>query len=361
MPEAGLQRRTRTAAGERVYARDAEDVAGRRLADDGGIVPDLLIEHVLIALVADPEAILELQESRPQADPQCRTAAPPAQLPADDHRRCAALDPAVIVLRELLRDDVVGRRAVRRNRRHHERHGDGADAAAAGAGLHLLRENLGGGRGGEFADRRERLVLVARIEVAELDATAVVDPAALVAVAPGHPGPHPARVEVELEGVGPEEIDPADDVDIARARRREARVVELDEGLRRDRRRRDQVAAYVRATDLADARRGDRPVEPIVREEHALGGLLVDPVLLQVRRREELEVVEVLIRKERHPVATADRRHRSGKRRRQSDQDRRHPPETSCGSHRGNVLWSRLEDSADADSSSDIGRAGRSG
>ena len=205
-----------------------------------------------------------------------------------------------------------------------------------------------------------------------MDAAVVVGPAALIPIAPRHLGPHPARVQIELGRFGP-------DLEVGDVRsrlrdhllsRRRARgdhdrkllgvlqvvVVELDDRLWRDRIRGDDREADLRAAGLGHARHRDAPVQPVVIEIDAVSIFLVDVVVTEIRRREKLEVVEVLVRQQRHPVAR-----RRGERDRRREDRRQEPLQTQCRGHRFSPCGAGAIPSACADRSSRIGRAGRPG
>ena len=166
----------------------------------------------------------------------------------------------------------------------------------------LLGEDLRRRRRGKFTDGLEALALNAAIEVGDLYAAVVVDPAALVPIAPGHGCPHPARVEIELQRIGTKDEDAADHAATSRSRGLDAGVVKLHDRLGRNRIDRDEIPAAFRLRHARHPGRCDAPVEAIVVEEDPLALLRVHLILLQIWRGKELEIVEVLIRQHRHPV-----------------------------------------------------------
>ncbi len=249
------------------------------------------------------KAILELDELRAEAEPGRRSAAAAAQLSPHQEGEAAALDAGGVLLHELLGDEVIRRRARRHDVRRREWVANAADNAEAP--LILLRERLRRRRGCELADRGELLPLLTGVEVAEMHAFVVVDPATFVAVAPRHHRPHPTRVEFELKRIRPEDVEAADHAlsvgGAGGAGCLDAGVVERDDGLGGDRLGWNQVPAGCRLSDPDDVRHGDPHVDPVIAEEDPFARLGVDLVALQVGRGEELKVVEALVRQERDP------------------------------------------------------------
>ena len=110
-----------------------------------------------------------------------------------------------------------------------------------------------------------------------------------------------------MQRVRTEGVEPTDDApDATGSRSGNVVVVELDNRLRRDWIRRNDIVARLRRAHAGYAGRGDAPVETVVVEEDPLARLGVDLVVLQVRWGKQLEVVEVLTRQHGHPVAGMD-------------------------------------------------------
>ena len=239
-----------------------------------------------------------------------------------------------------------------------------ADAAGrSGSRGRLLRECLRGGGCGKFAVGLITLRLASQVGVGQQDAAVVIDPAAFVAVAPRDFGSHPAGVEVELHRIGPEGVDTSDHAPVGGPGRRpglDVAVVELHEGLRRDRLHRNDVVAGLRRAHPSHPRHGDAVGQPVVGEEDPLARLGVDLVFLEIGRSKELEVVEILIRQEGHPVTGMGRgdRCRQSEDRRQSGDESRNTLDTGGGSHRYVSWGAGAVCSAVADCSFGIGPAG---